>query len=135
MHCRAVLSDSCASRGSDWDSGMGMQDMAIDGNTITTLIAIGGPVGAVFGLGWWLSGRFRKIENIQRTKVEELAEIQRRQLQAHEDRDQERHEENLDRFQKQADRGQARHEENLERFRTISVSLAKLGAANGSGHG
>lgn len=107
---------------------MGIQDMAIDGNTVTTLIAIGGPIGAVFTLGWWLSGRFRKAENAQRDRIDELATNQRdrvdelaaahrEQLDAHETRDQER------------------HDENLERFRTISVSLAKLGASNGSARG
>lgn len=88
--------------------------MAIDSNIVTTLIAIGGPIGAVFTLGWWLSGRFRKAEIAQRDRGDELAEAQREQLAAHETRDQER------------------HEENLERFRTLSVSVAKLGGSNGS---
>ncbi len=83
---------------------------AIDGNTITTLIAIGGPFAAVAGLGWWLSGRFRKIETAQRM-----------QLAAHELKDQERHDENIDRFR-------SIEVDGAERYRLISVSLAKLGA-------
>lgn len=65
--------------------------------------------------GWWLSGRFRSIEERQREQIDRLASEGRKHLDDHEDKDQER------------------HEDNLERFRTISVSLAKLGASNG-GH-
>lgn len=90
---------------------------AIDINTITTMMAVAGPVGSVFVLGWWLSGRFRRQELAQRDRMDELADAQRKQLATHEDRDQER------------------HEENLERFRTLSVSVAQLGASNGSAKG
>lgn len=58
----------------------------------------GGPA-AVGGLGWWLSNRFRASE-----------ELQRKALAAHEEKDMER------------------HEQNLERFETISVELATLGS-------
>jgi hypothetical protein len=47
----------------------------------------GGPIASVAGLAWWLSGRFRSIE---RAYTASLA--------AHEDKDQTRHEENLERF-------------------------------------
>lgn len=63
--------------------------------------------------GWWLSGRFRAIEDRQRDQIDRLAKEGREHLDAHEEKDGER------------------HEDNLERFRTISVSLAKLGASNG----
>lgn len=63
--------------------------------------------------GWWLSGRFRSIEERQREQIERLAKEGREHLDMHEEKDNDR------------------HEENLERFRTISVSLAKLGASNG----
>ncbi len=66
--------------------------------------------------GWWLSGRFRNIEERQREQIERLAKEGREHLDKHEEKDGER------------------HEDNLERFRTISVSLARLGASNGSGH-
>ena len=69
---------------------------------VTVAAAIGGNAVALVGLGWWLSGRFRKTENIHREM-----------LAAHELRDQERHEENLGRFSK------------------ISVALAQLGHKNG----
>ena len=59
--------------------------------------------GSIGGLGWWLSGQFRKVE-----KGQEII------LDAHETKDQER------------------HEQNLERFRGISVALARLGYKNGS---
>lgn len=101
---------------------------AINGDTITTIIAIGGPCGAVFTLGWWLSGRFRQVEEIQRIRTEELAEAHARQLAAHEAKDQQRHAENVERLEKLTERGDTRHEENQERWRSVSVSLAKIGA-------
>lgn len=90
---------------------------SVDPATITTLLAVGGPMLSVAALGWWLSGRFRKVEIAQRDKLDELSQLHREQLDAHEEKDQER------------------HEDNLERFRTISVSLAQLGSSNGTGTG
>ena len=58
--------------------------------------------GTIGGLGWWLSGRFRRIEVSNATMLD-----------THETKDQER------------------HEENLERFSKISVALARLGYKNG----
>ena len=63
---------------------------------IETLTAVLTSVASVAGLGWWLSGRFRSVENVQRVM-----------LAAHEKED------------------QRRHEENLERFRLVSVELAR----------
>jgi hypothetical protein len=72
-------------------------------NIITAATGIVGSGASVFGLGWWLSGKFRAVE-----------EAARNQLSSHEARDQER------------------HEENLERFSKISVALAGRGHKNGS---
>lgn len=77
--------------------------MVIEAQILTAAATVVSCAGAVAGLGWWLSGRFRKVESGQRTI-----------LAAHETKDQER------------------HEENLERFRLISVALARLGYRNGS---
>lgn len=99
-----------------------------DAVTIQTLLAIAGPLASVAGLGWWLSGRFRKIETATSARIEKLAEISRSQLQSHEERDQERHQENIDRFETMADRAHQRHDDNQRRFEGLSVSLAKLGA-------
>jgi len=49
-------------------------------------------------LGWWLSGRFRRVEDIQRAALDE-----------HETKD------------------ERRHEDNLRRFEKMAVSLARLG--------
>jgi hypothetical protein len=65
---------------------------------VNTIIALLGSAASVAGLGWWLSGRFRSIETAQR-----------KMLDTHEDKDQER------------------HEENLERFSQIGIALAVLG--------
>ncbi len=69
---------------------------------IETFIALFTSVASVAGLGWWLSGRFRKIETSNAAA-----------LTTHDEED------------------QRRHEENLERFRLISVALARLGYKNG----
>jgi hypothetical protein len=65
--------------------------------------AVAASTSSAAGLGWWLSGRFRKTENFHR----EL-------LSSHEKED------------------ASRHEDNLERFRLISVALARLGYTNGN---
>ena len=59
---------------------------------------------SVAGLGWWLAGKF---SDVKEAASENLA--------SHEKRDQQR------------------HEENLQRFGSISVALARLGYRNGSG--
>ena len=69
---------------------------------LAVAVAVGGSAGSAVGLGWWLSGQFRKVEKVQHAM-----------LIAHEDKDQER------------------HEENLERFGKISVALARMGYKNG----
>jgi hypothetical protein len=69
------------------------------------ILAAGGVIGSMISvatLGWWLSGRFVISEDKQQT-----------QLDRHEEKDQER------------------HDQNLERFRVISVALARLGYTNG----
>lgn len=115
---------------------------ASDVVTFQTLAAIGTPLGSAILLGWWLSGRFRKVETSASVrinaleaatslKIEGLAKISRDQLQAHEVRDQERHQENIDRFETMADRAHDRHDDNQKRFEALSVSLAKLGANGG----
>lgn len=71
---------------------------------------------AIMGLGWWLSGRFRKSEERADSRIDKLADDTRLQLNEHENRD------------------QFRHEENLRRFEKISVGLVKLGLTNGT-HG
>ena len=66
------------------------------------LATVAGVVGPIFGLGWWLSGRFRSVEVANAAALAE-----------HDKED------------------QRRHEENLERFRRTTVSLARLGDKNG----
>lgn len=104
---------------------------AINGDTVTTIIAIGGPCGAVFMLGWWLRNKFQEVEdaNIQRTQV--LAKVQVDQLAAHERMDQERHKDNVDRLEKLAERSDDRHEETKDTFSDIRAALVKLGVSNG----
>lgn len=70
---------------------------------VTAVVGTFTVCGSIAGLGWWLSGRFRKVETGQRSILD-----------AHETKDQER------------------HEENLERFKNISIALARLGYRNGS---
>mgnify|MGYP001609687870 CR=1 FL=1 len=69
---------------------------------IETLIAMLVSLGSVAGLGWWLRGEFRKVEKGQGAILD-----------AHEAKDQER------------------HEENLERFTQLKIGLARLGYRNG----
>lgn len=69
---------------------------------------------AVATLGWWLSGKFRAVEEKTNTRVEKLENIQRVSMDAHEIKD------------------QLRHDQNLTRFERISVALAKLGSDNGT---
>lgn len=76
--------------------------MVIEAQILTAAATVVSCAGAVAGLGWWLSGRFRKVEIGQRAILD-----------AHEDKDQER------------------HEENLGRFAEIKVALARLGYKNG----
>lgn len=59
----------------------------------------------MFGLGWWLSGKFRAVENTNRQL-----------LAAHEAKDQER------------------HEENLGRFAEINVTIAEMGGGRPQPH-
>jgi hypothetical protein len=76
------------------------------GEIFPIITAVGATVAicsSIVGLGWWLSGQFRKIEKGQDAILD-----------AHEEKD------------------QKRHEENLERFRLISIALARLGYKNGS---
>jgi hypothetical protein len=76
--------------------------MTLEPSIINAALAIFGSVASVAGLGWWLATQFRRVESAQR-KI----------LDAHEDKDQER------------------HEENLGRFAEIKVALARLGYRNG----
>jgi hypothetical protein len=76
--------------------------MTLEPSIINAALAIFGSVASVAGLGWWLSTQFRKVEDSHRAM-----------LVVHEAKDQER------------------HEENLERFKLISVALARLGYKNG----
>lgn len=76
--------------------------MGIETSIVNAALALFGSAASVAGLGWWLSGRFRSVENAQREMLD-------------------RHEE-LD---------QSRHEENLGRFAEIKVALARLGYKNG----
>ena len=77
--------------------------MGIEASIVNAALAVFGSVASVAGLGWWLSGRFRSVENSQREM-----------LATHERED------------------QRRHEENLERFKKNAVALARLGDRNGS---
>ena len=72
-----------------------------DNSLVQFAIAVGSP-GAVGCLGWWLSGRFRAIEVAYKDSLD-----------AHEVKDQSRHEENLDRFNK------------------INIALTRMGYKNG----
>lgn len=65
---------------------------------VTAITALLSVTGSVFGLGWWLSGRFSRIEVAYRNSLDE-----------HEAKD------------------QSRHEQNLERFQRINVMVAQLG--------
>ena len=67
-----------------------------------SIVALFSSIASVAGLGWWLRGEFRKAEKGQESIID-----------AHEAKDQER------------------HEENLERFAQIKVALARLGYKNG----
>ncbi len=77
--------------------------MGIDSTIVNAALALVGSAASVAGLGWWLSGQFRKVEKAQNNILD-----------AHEEKD------------------QKRHEENLDRFKNISVALARLGYKNGS---
>lgn len=72
-------------------------------NLIIAACAAFGSITSVATLGWWMAGRFRASDDRQSS-----------QLDKHEEKDQER------------------HEENLERFRLISIALARLGYTNGN---
>lgn len=106
---------------------------AINGDTVTTIIAIGGPCGAVFGLGWWLRNKFQEVEDANILRTQLLAKVQVDQLAAHEHMDQERHKENVIRLEKLAERNDERHEENRDKFSDIRAALVKLGVSNGHG--
>lgn len=83
----------------------------IVGSLITTLVAIN----TVFFR--WLVSSFKelrsdiRLQNVEARRVDEANQVM---FQVHEDKDQERHEENLYRFEK------------------IAVALAKLGSSNGT---
>lgn len=74
------------------------------GMTIDQLVTVGGAVGASYSaiavLGWWLSGRFRRVEEEARKEAERVALKADEAIQRHEIIDQQRHEENLRNFQK-----------------------------------
>jgi hypothetical protein len=84
-----------------------MQSVTIDfvQHLTTLMVSAFSSLGAVAILAWWLSGRFRAVE-----------EKARQAMSGHETLDQQRHEENLGRFQQ------------------IFVSLARMGNG-GNGHG
>ncbi len=58
-------------------------------SALTVFSAFAASFGAVGSLGWWLSGRFRAVEQVTAATIAK-----------HEAIDQERHEENLARFEK-----------------------------------
>ena len=87
--------------------------MTGDPNNITIVISSAN-LGGIAWMGWWLSGRFRKVEVSQRALLDQSAKEHREQLDKHEELD------------------QRRHEENLRRFEKISVSLARMGSDNGT---
>lgn len=71
--------------------------MTSDTATLSIVLTAVAP-GSVACLGWWLSGRFRAIERTYTASLE-----------AHEEKD------------------QTRHEQNLDRFATLNERLARLG--------
>lgn len=64
---------------------------------VDAMVAAGSCIASIACLAWWLAGRFRAVENIARETLD-----------AHEEKD------------------QLRHEENLKRFGDISVRLAEM---------
>ena len=72
---------------------------------------------SAMGLAWWLSGKFRNVETRTDDRVQRLADQQKSAMDAHEIKD------------------QLRHDQNLLRFEKISVSLARLGSDNGTVYG
>jgi hypothetical protein len=65
--------------------------------------------GSVGLLGWWLSGRFRKTEEIARVAADKVEAKTEAMIEKHEIVD------------------QGRHEENLKNFYDIKVRLARAG--------
>ena len=80
----------------------------IDLGVITTVITGVGAIASVFGFGWKLSKQFMAAETLQRDRIDALATASREQLKEHEELD------------------QTRHEENLERFQTINVAIGHM---------
>lgn len=66
-------------------------------DVILEIIKASSPL-AVAGLGWWLSGRFRKVEEAGNERLTKITDAFRSAIQDHERVDQKRHEENLGRF-------------------------------------
>jgi hypothetical protein len=62
--------------------------------------AVGASYSAIAVLGWWLSGRFRRVEDEARKEAEKVAIKADEAIQRHELVDQRRHDENLANFQK-----------------------------------
>lgn len=70
-------------------------------------------VGAVWSQAWWLSGKFKEAED----RANNIGKNCNQLMSAHENKDQERHVEFLNRFER------------------ISIALAKLGAEFNGKHG
>jgi hypothetical protein len=83
--------------------------------------ALGGVLASASGITWWFAKQFEKNRTHTTTEVAN-----------HERIDQARHQQNIDRLDRFEDKSDERHLENLERFNEIDVRLARMG--NGSAH-
>lgn len=71
-----------------------MATTLIEDPVFRLFIDAGGP-GAVAVLGWWLAGKFRKVEENARSYAEAIGDKAEAAIDRHEAIDQSRHEENL----------------------------------------
>ena len=72
--------------------------MAIEEQGLTILSMVASSFGAVGSLGWWLSGRFRAVEQKTADTIDQHEHVDNR-----------------------------RHEENLARFSELKIEITKLG--------
>ena len=68
----------------------------LDNTIIAVFGAIAATPTAVFCLGWWLSGQFRKVETTAREAAEKVELKTQQVIEHHEEIDQERHKENVE---------------------------------------
>lgn len=86
---------------------MGAETIATIGATAVAVVF------SIWGLGWWLRGKFQEIKDYGDKRWLRVSQMFTQKVDDHENQDQQR------------------HEDNLNRFMRIEVALAQLGWRNG----